>query len=42
MDSMRFMHRVLKKKGVMDRLEEMGIQNGDTVRIGGVEFEYVR
>jgi GTP-binding protein len=42
MDSARYMQRVLRKHGIFDKLEELGIENGDTVRIGRMEFEYVR
>ena len=35
------MQRVLEKSGVFDALREQGIQEGDTVSIYDVEFEYV-
>ena len=31
---------ILNKLGMEDKLREKGINNGDTVRIGDVEFEY--
>ena len=34
--------RVLRLSGIIDRLEEMGIQEGDTVSILNFEFEYLR
>ena len=41
-DSLQYFQRALKKKGVIAALEEMGIQEGDTVRIFDTEFEYSR
>lgn len=40
-ESLRYLHRVLTKSGVTARLEQMGIREGDTVRILGVDFSYV-
>ncbi len=40
-DSLKYFHKVLKNKGVMDELTEMGIQEGDTVRIGDFEFDFM-
>ena len=40
-DSLRYFHKVLKNKGVLDKLREMGIQNGDIVNLNDFEFEYV-
>ncbi len=39
-ESMRYLQSLLLKKGVFDRLKEMGIEDGDTVRIIDYEFEY--
>lgn len=39
-DSLRRFQNILKKKGIFDRLKEMGIQDGDTVKIFEIEFEY--
>jgi len=39
-DSFRYFQNFLNKIGVFDKLKEMGIQDGDTVRILDVEFEY--
>ncbi|MBQ1955106.1 MAG: Obg family GTPase CgtA, partial [Clostridia bacterium] len=36
------MQRVLRDMGVFAKLEEMGVQEGDTVSINNFEFEYVR
>ena len=41
-ESLQYLQRVLRDSGVFDRLEEMGIQEGDTVDILGFEFDYVR
>ncbi|MEG0237985.1 MAG: GTPase ObgE [Clostridium sp.] len=41
MDSLRYFHKVLKNKGVMDELRELGIQDGDMVRLNDFEFEYI-
>lgn len=35
-----FFQRYLKEKGIIDALEEKGIQEGDTVRIYDMEFEF--
>ena len=40
-DSLRYFHKVLKNKGIMDELREMGIKDGDMVRLNNFEFEYV-
>ncbi len=41
-ESLQYFQRVLRQSGVIDKLEEMGIQEGDTVSILNFEFEYVR
>lgn len=40
-DSLRYFQKVLKNKGVMDELREMGIKDGDIVRLNDFEFEYL-
>ena len=42
-ESMNWFHRTLRASGVIDRLRELGAQEGDTVHVGseGVEFDYV-
>ncbi|WP_194189610.1 GTPase ObgE [Clostridium chrysemydis] len=40
-DSLRYFHKVLKNKGVLDDLRELGIQDGDMVRLDDFEFEYI-
>ena len=41
-DSLNFFQRMLRRKGIIDELDKMGINDGDTVRIEEVEFEYYR
>ncbi len=41
-ESLQYLHRALKRKGVFDELEKMGINEGDTVRILDFEFEYIK
>lgn len=40
-ESLQYMQRVLEKSGVFNALREKGIQEGDTVSIYDIEFEYV-
>ena len=39
-ESLRRFQNILMKKGVFDKLREMGIQDGETVKIFDLEFEY--
>ena len=39
-ESRMYFDRQLRKSGLFERLEEMGIQDGDTVSIYDFEFEY--
>jgi GTP-binding protein len=41
-ESMAFFERQMREAGVYDRLEEMGISEGDTVSFCGMEFEYAK
>ena len=41
-DSLRYFERVLKTGGVYEKLEKAGINEGDTVNIYDMEFDYVR
>lgn len=41
-DHLRYFHKVLKNKGVIDDLIKLGIEDGDTVRLRNFEFEFVR
>ena len=38
----RFFQEFLKKNGILKELEEMGIQDGDTVRMYGLAFDYYK
>ncbi|KOA21268.1 GTPase ObgE [Clostridium homopropionicum DSM 5847] len=40
-DSLRYFHKVLKNKGIMDELIGLGIQDGDIVRLNDFEFEFL-
>ena len=40
--SLQYFQQVLRKSGIIDKLENMGINEGDTVNIMGFEFDYVR
>jgi len=40
-ESLQFFQRMLRKKGVIDALREMGCQDGDTVQMGAVSFDFV-
>lgn len=39
--SLQYFQRVLRSSGIIDKLEEMGIDEGDTVNIFGFEFDFV-
>lgn len=39
--SLLYFQQVLRRSGIIDRLEEMGIKEGDTVNILGFEFDFV-
>ena len=41
-ESRMYFDRQLRKSGLFDRLEEMGIEDGDTVSIYDFEFDYER
>ncbi|MFO7160112.1 MAG: GTPase ObgE [[Clostridium] cellulosi] len=41
-DSLHYFEKVLKNSGVYTKLEEAGIQEGDTVNIYDMEFDYVK
>lgn len=40
-DSLQYFERVLQSSGVIDRLREAGVQEGDTVSIYDLEFDFV-
>lgn len=41
LESLRWFHRTLRASGVIDRLREMGAEEGDTVKIGETEFDFI-
>jgi len=41
-ESLRYFQRMLKTHGVIDKLEEKGINEGDTVSIYDFEFDYIK
>ena len=40
-DSMAYFQKILREKGVISKLLEMGIKENDTVSIGEVEFDFI-
>ena len=40
--SLQYLQKVLQSNGIFQKLEDMGISDGETVNIQGFEFEYVR
>lgn len=40
-ESLQYFQRVLRESGIIDRLVEMGVQDGDTVSVLDWQFEYV-
>lgn len=40
-ESLQYFQRRLRDSGIITRLEEMGVKEGDTIRIGGFEFDFV-
>lgn len=40
-ESLSYFWKRLKNDGVIDLLKEKGVKNGDTIRIGKVDFEYI-
>lgn len=41
-ESLQYFQRMLRKTGIIDMLEENGINEGDTVNMYGAEFDYIR
>ncbi len=41
-ESLQYFQRVLRSSGIIDKLEEMGIQQDDTVSIYDFEFDYIK
>jgi len=40
MGSLRYLYKYIEKKGAIDKLLELGLEEGDTIRIFDYEFEY--
>ncbi len=40
-ESLQYFQRVMKNMGVIEALEKKGIEEGDTVKIGEIEFDFV-
>lgn len=40
MESLRYLYRYIEKKGAVAELKELGLEEGDIVRIKDYEFEY--
>lgn len=40
-DSLKYFHKVLRNKGILDELIGMGIHDGDIVRLNDFEFEFL-
>ena len=41
-ESLQYLQRVLVSSGIIDALREKGVEEGDTVSILDIEFEYMR
>jgi GTP-binding protein len=39
-DSVKYFQKVLRKRGIVDELKRLGVQDGDTVKMYELEFEY--
>jgi len=40
-ESVSYFQRTIKNKGIIEELEKMGVNEGDTVRFGDMEFDFV-
>ena len=40
MGSLRYLYKYIEKNGAIDRLKEMGLDEGDIIRIKNYELEY--
>lgn len=40
-ESLQYFERVLRESGIIDELKKMGVEDGDTVSIHGMEFDFV-
>ena len=41
-ESLQYFQRALRSSGIIDRLEEMGVNENDTIDIDGFQFDYIR
>jgi GTP-binding protein len=41
-DSVSYFQKILKERGVFEELEKRGIEEGDTVRLLDIEFDYIK
>jgi GTP-binding protein len=39
-DSIKYFQKVLRKRGIVDELRQLGVKDGDTVKMRELEFEY--
>ena len=39
-DSMNYLQRRMRNDGIIEKLKKMGLQDGDTIVLGDMEFEY--
>ncbi len=39
--SVRYLYRYIEKSGALDKMKELGIEDGDTIKIKGFELEYL-
>ena len=37
---MRYLYKYIEKSGAIDKMKEMGIEDGDIIKIQDFEFEY--
>ncbi len=40
MGSLRYLYKYIEKKGAIDKLKDLGLKEGDTIRIQGHDMEY--
>lgn len=40
-ESLQYFERVLRESGIIDALKEHGVEDGNTVSIHGMEFDYI-
>ena len=39
--SMRYLYKYIEKSGAIDKMKEMGIEDGDIIKVKDFEFEYM-